>query len=305
MPLPASLRGATERAEHGVSIINVREPNTLTQVVGWLRFRSRSSMVLMRGQNSIHPDTLASGFRGLHGPGREHLAEQIRLYIDELCGSACGCGGGPFSFGQAHNCAEQLAKGASGKRALVSSTYRSAVEPLLQHYGIKTRWLDLVDNVWIALWFACHRQEMTGRHAFHICRSPAQEGSDASIYVAVMESGPLRTTSIPGYLVGPESRVVDLRYSVPSVNLRPHAQHALLMAPRRVSDADGSLASQVTAYLEIRLVDALEWLGIGAMTSSHVLFPPAAIDEGFRRLLEHAAEPPEMLGSVSIFGPGA
>lgn len=27
--------------------------------------------------------------------------------------------------------------------------------PLLQHYGIKTPWLDVVDNIWVALWFSC------------------------------------------------------------------------------------------------------------------------------------------------------
>lgn len=262
-------------------------------------------MVLMRGQNSIHADMLASGFRGLRSPGQARLSAELRKYIDELFGSSCNCAEGPYSFGQSHYCAEQLAKGVTGKRALVASTYRSSVEPLLQHYGIRTRWLDLVDNVWIALWFACYRQEMSGRHAFHIRRSPAQEGNDASVYIAVMESGPLSSTSIPGYLVGPESRVVDLRYSVPSVYLRPHAQHALLMAPRNLSTADGSLASLVTAYLEIRLVDALDWLGVGVMTSAHVLFPPAAVDEGFRRLLDHAPIPDQLLGSICLFGPAA
>src|SRR6185295_6802771 len=32
-----------------------------------------------------------------------------------------------------------------------------AREPLLQHYGMRTNWVDLVDNVWVALWFACAR----------------------------------------------------------------------------------------------------------------------------------------------------
>ena len=33
---------------------------------------------------------------------------------------------------------------------------KDILELLLQHYGVKTNWLDLVDNMWIALWFACH-----------------------------------------------------------------------------------------------------------------------------------------------------
>lgn len=32
---------------------------------------------------------------------------------------------------------------------------RQFFPPLLQHYGIKTPWLDVVDNIWVALWFSC------------------------------------------------------------------------------------------------------------------------------------------------------
>lgn len=34
---------------------------------------------------------------------------------------------------------------------------RIILEPLLQHYGIKTPFIDLVDNIWVALWFALHQ----------------------------------------------------------------------------------------------------------------------------------------------------
>ena len=27
---------------------------------------------------------------------------------------------------------------------------------VLQHYGIRTCWLDIVDNIWVALWFGSH-----------------------------------------------------------------------------------------------------------------------------------------------------
>ena len=34
---------------------------------------------------------------------------------------------------------------------------REAIEGLIQQYGGISRWIDVVDNIWIALWFACHR----------------------------------------------------------------------------------------------------------------------------------------------------
>ena len=34
---------------------------------------------------------------------------------------------------------------------------REAIEGMIQQYGGVSRWIDVVDNIWIALWFACHR----------------------------------------------------------------------------------------------------------------------------------------------------
>ena len=34
---------------------------------------------------------------------------------------------------------------------------RAVFEPLIQHYGVRTPYIDLVDNVWVALWFALHQ----------------------------------------------------------------------------------------------------------------------------------------------------
>lgn len=172
-------------------------------------------------------------------------------------------------------------------------------------YGLRTRWLDVVDNIWVALWFACHTQVTVGRHAFYLKRSPAQE-NDGRAYVAVLKTGQLEDTGTPGYWVGASTRLIDLRYAVPSVYLRPHAQHGLLLEPRRMpAGTTGSMMCMVAAHLEIRLSDALAWLGEGAMLSPHVLFPPAARDEGYRRLLDSSLHPPPSLGRVTVVGPGA
>ncbi|GAA0468199.1 hypothetical protein Ade02nite_79030 [Paractinoplanes deccanensis] len=54
------------------------------------------------------------------------------------------------------NCPGKLGRNVSRRSLLGSGVPRYAAEPLLQHYGIRTRWLDLVGNIWSALWFACH-----------------------------------------------------------------------------------------------------------------------------------------------------
>ena len=38
-----------------------------------------------------------------------------------------------------------------------SNISREAIEGLIQQYGGVSRWIDVVDNIWIALWFSCHR----------------------------------------------------------------------------------------------------------------------------------------------------
>jgi len=42
---------------------------------------------------------------------------------------------------------------------------RKILDPLLQHYGIRTNQIDLVDNVWVALWFALHKAKCVAINA--------------------------------------------------------------------------------------------------------------------------------------------
>ena len=73
---------------------------------------------------------------------------------------------------------------------LEAGTWRAAIEPLLQHHGIRTRRLDSGrDNIWIRLVVAfCHHQVNNGGHAYH--RSvKRQEGNDAKLYITVAHTG--------------------------------------------------------------------------------------------------------------------
>lgn len=193
-----------------------------------------------------------------------------------------------------------------GKGGIVRSTPRAAIEPLLQHYGLRTRWIDVVDNVWVALWFACHDQitHKEGRYAHHARRSTAQE-RDGYAHVSVLDLGERELTPVQGLYRAVHARVADLRSAVPSIYLRPHAQHGLVVAGQRwdaAEEQDLSHLCEVT--LCIALGDALEWLGQGQMISPYSLFPPPTRDEGFRRLLDYAPEPPAPLGVFPVYGPG-
>ena len=77
---------------------------------------------------------------------------------------------------------------------------REDVGPLLQHYGIRTNWLDLVDNIFTAIWFASYdNQNEWGYIKFFTDKNQNSE----------------------------ELAVYDLRERHSSLSLRLHCQHGL------------------------------------------------------------------------------
>lgn len=288
--------------------LEVSDPTALVQVLGWLKATSGSHHVLFRGQAALHDGSLApSGLRspggGVVGPkGLASHDAEMTAYIDALWNAPCECAEVRRSFADGHLCTER----SSGRgQTLMRGMRRAVTEPLLQHYGLRTRWVDLVDNVWVALWFACHVYVSTDGGRFAYLRPRASERG-AFAYILVLDLGGLTPTEIPGYWLGPDTRLVDLRYAAPSNYVRPHAQHGLLVAPRGplAPEEMGSVSTRVRAVIRIDLDLAREWLGEGRMVSSYVLFPPAVRDEGYRRLLRYAPEPPERLGAFTFVGPG-
>lgn len=195
--MPISLRGVEQRSENGRTVLSIADPNALTQTVGWLKFAHGQGQVLYRGQETLYPDIKASGLRGEGIAARRKLAWQLREYVDDLAGAKCACPSGPFHYGQAHQCLERVHRRKPGSLGLVQSTYRAAVEPLVQHYGVRTRWLDVVDNIWVALWFACHQQTTIGEFAHHQRRSEAIEGSGAKAFIVVMSTGTVALATRP------------------------------------------------------------------------------------------------------------
>ncbi|MBZ4488077.1 FRG domain-containing protein [Microbacterium sp. cx-55] len=289
-------------------VYSVTDPTALIQVIGWLKSTSPSPTVFFRGQAGLYRGRLApSGLRNrtdVVGPkGVATHDRQLRDYIDQLWGGPCTCTPSGYKFSEGHLCKERHVGGASA--ALYRGVRRASVEPLLQHYGIRTRWVDLVDNAWVALWFACHEYVMTDGGNFAYLR-PRLLTSAASAYIVVVDIGPTEPTAIPGYWLADTVRLIDLRYAVPSIYVRPHAQHGLLVAPRGGLGGEAPMAVErtVRAAIQIDLALAREWLGTGAMVTDYVLFPPAVRDEGYRRLLRHAPRPAPTLGALTHIGPG-
>lgn len=285
--IDAELFDRKNKAGGTARVYHVTHPHVLTQASGYLKHisaRAELKTVYFRGQRTLYDATVVpSLYRGTSTTDGRH-----RRDMDLKC---------------------YLAKCKTESEAL-SPVPEYAWEPLLQHYGINTRWVDVVDNIWIALWFACHRLKTAGSGGKFIHferRNPANETApwNAYAYVLLLESGLTQSSSEPGLFRDKYTEAIDLRIAVPSTFVRPHAQHGILV--RRLT-GHGRPASDysdsVVGVIRVSLHDALDWLGDGYLATSHVLFPPPSYDGGYRNLLEYAPTPTVApLGSISSVFP--
>jgi len=296
-------------------VYEITSPHAMIQLAGYFKFLAPAdSMVLFRGDTKLRSSCRPTAMRNMNSlSALTNFGTKMRSYIDLLMESPCTCVKTiPGTLRRPWNCSEIVKKHTSASgNGLVAGTPRIAVEPILQHYGLDTRWIDVVDNIWIALWFACHSYKSTTQgssgkfsYAHHMKRSEFQEPGGFA-YISLISTGSIQRDRVAGLWIGNTTRLIDLRSAAPSVYVRPHAQHGLLITSASwKSPADFDLATAHLATFKVRLGDALDWLGDGTMLRPFVLFPPATTDEGYRRLLDFAPSPPTRLGRFAVYGPG-
>lgn len=279
---------------NGITVLTVDTLPGLVQVVGYLKYRSDGTTYL-RGQGRLHKMMLPSLFR--QGTRLDALGKPLDEFIARSA---------PWTRThkdhRVKDCTERLSQAAKSERRLFSGGVpRYAAEPLLQHYGLNTRWLDLVDNLWVALWFACHSFDGV-RGYRHAVRRTLHDQLEQHVYIISVSLPGSRSSIAPGlWKVNGRGRVIDLREAVPSYDLRPHAQHGLLVRPH-----DDDYKNLEFAAIRIPLAEALDWLGTSLLLSPFSLFPPPSVDVGYRRMLQAASAVPAAttLGQIDIYGAG-
>lgn len=131
-------------------------------------------------------------------------------------------------------------------------------EALAQHYGLPTRWLDVVDNIQTAAWFAYHSDGKDSGRA---------DDSVGYIYAFAYP------TKANKYV-----RVYDLRLK-PSEWLRPHIQQAWSVRATNPEIGLGKLwYLQVATFIVPRSLLS-SWCGFGVF-APEVMFPNKVEDEG-------------------------
>ena len=185
-----------------------------------------------------------------------------------------------------------------------SDTSKLRIESLLQHYGIPTNFIDVVDNHWIALWMGLNKsieiKSLTKYYHYEermiprIITEKDKENLDKLLYqyVLLIAVPSNKSKKYEGLEICYDHVIVDLRKALPSTFLRPHAQHGIVIKKKvhtqsceKILPASYDLADSVIGILKIRIDNAKEWLGNGMFLTQNNLFPAPAYDNGYDILL--------------------
>lgn len=252
---------------------DVRSPHALSQVAGYVKYmfaKDDRGAVFFRGQANRYDDSIIpSLFRMVET--HETASERVRkLHI--FC--------------------------KNGEEFFERGTPPRVRAPLLQHYGMKTDWIDVVDNVWIALWFACH--ETISKDKF----LSFQESQHCFSYINLLSFGKRkksgRNSNEGFYSTLKSMEIVDLRISAPSTYVRPHSQHGLLARRKNFKNrVEMDYRDMLVNVLRVRTSDALKWIGKSDLMQSNFLFPSPIYDSGYKILLEKNLGKNDVLGQIS------
>ena len=220
--------------ENDVEWLEVNDPTQLANFVAFCKARGRR--IYLRGQHSRHLQLLPSLFRE---PG-DHQA-RWRAYKAFL---------------------RRLPAGVKGSRFR-----RRNFGAVLQHYGFRTSWLDVVDDLHAAVWFALNSATMIGEgQTYHHTNS---------------HNGWIAVISVPR-----EVRHQDLRETQSSRNTRCHAQQGWSVAMQYDNAPEYHRRQDFAEYVvgTVRIPNSDKWHLTGFMASQSYLFPSEEMDDTYRQL---------------------
>lgn len=263
-----------------VPIYEVENVHALNQLIGYAKFINCSyGNVYYRGECKLHDTLLPSILRGHSNPST--IVTPLNALVEKVLDD--------------EYMVNQLKLDVLDK---ISAKLK--IEGVLQHYGIKTRFIDLVDNHWVALWMGLnrnvkHKQLLEYYHYVEreIPLIEFAEGKDCTeedlfqyLLLLAIPGDSERINN--GIYSSNDYYEIDLRQALPSTYLRPHAQHGLVVR-KKPHDGDSiekyDMATNVVGIIKIRIDRAKQWLGNGCLLSQENLFPPPAFDNGYDVLL--------------------
>lgn len=263
---------------HQVPIYEVTTVHALNQLIGYAKFMNRSfGDVYYRGECKLHNSLFPSLFRGKTSTS-----------------AACGLNQLITKISNDDKMKNQLKFDAKD-----SQSTKNTIEGMLQHYGIKTRFIDVVDNHWVALWMGLFKNQNYKQitHYNHYMQrnvpiidfvngKPCNE-EDLFQYILLIGVPGNSERVNNGIFISDNFIEIDLRQALPSIFLRPHAQHGLVIKkkPHNGTVCDYDMSDTVIGILKIRIDRTIQWIGNGQLLSQDNLFPAPAYDHGYDMLL--------------------
>lgn len=257
-----------------INVYDVKTLSNLHQIIGYAKYTYKDCVVLYRGVNKLYDNAMPSAYRNIWDYTKQNeIWKKILINIDFLIKKDAE--ENKIKFNELND---------KWKKQAVA-------EGIIQHYAGRTTCLDLVDNVWTALWFGYHKytelkEYYSGRYAAYKPRFGENE-VDKYQYVmlfAVENKVDIRSDKE----MEPDTNyVIDLREALPSIFIRPHSQHAwLLRSNKRVITEENNYANNVIGILRIETKAVEKWLGDGELMSIGNLFPSPGYDYGYDALLK-------------------
>lgn len=225
----------TVRHENGVEWLEVSKPAQLANFVAFCK--ARGKRIYLRGQSSLHPHLIPSLFR-------------------EACDDRHARWAAYKAF------LERLPAAVKGTRFM-----RRNFGAVLQHYGFRTSWLDVVDDLHAAVWFALNRSQSLGGVWTY---RPLD--SECGWIVAI--SAPRGVTC------------QDLRETQSSRNTRCHVQQGWSIAMQDDDEAECKPVQDFAQYIvgTVRIPNSDIWHLKGFRASQSYLFPADDMDDTYRQL---------------------
>lgn len=274
LPIERPFAEWVDDAVAGCQVLHINDFSTVLQAIDKARFLSSKtgmmSRIYLRGQNRfslgrIRPSLYRSA--KLRCPRKSFDAQIIR----------------------------EIAAARKASPGVLNAASDAVWEGVFQQYGLHSRWVDAVDNVWVALWFACHSywpEHVRGEICTYIRRNPMQERAENPYaYILLLGGRSTNETKIaPGHWRYDRMEVVDLRYALPSQYLRPHMQHGVLLRSlTRTGEIGLDFGKLIQGVIRVDLKNALAWLGTGSSFDVRNIFPGPMFDTGYRELIEDIA----------------
>ena len=262
-----------EKGISSVPVYDVYGLNGLNQIVGYCKNINQNYKILYRGTIELFNNTDPSIFRKKQSQALQKKA------VDKLN--------------------EKINKAMTDAKFIKfikiypeeDTNLKWKIEAALQHYGMPTRCLDVVDNHWIALWFGFNRfvksntkiqNEIFATYVPRIRFESDGMHSTEYQYITLFAADASLDMRQEDSLV----QAIDLRESLPSYFLRPHAQLAWILRKKKIKLPDKyGFNSAIVGILRMKTIDVFHWLGTGELLSYRNLFPSVREDQGYAVLL--------------------